>query len=184
MRTIHERLGAVLAAQPLTHPEMDRIKAMAGIAPLTAGRIFGALRAGRPVRLDCWLATCAVRGLDAVTLRPLSAPLPGRLPLSPRGPFLWWFFAAAMMLYRSAAEQAMRDAARAAGVSVATWCRAEHGDAVDVTSTLRICALMGRHPTDFTAPEAGTRAGAAGSTGNIECNTLNSNGAQAEARAA
>lgn len=184
MRTIHERLGAVLSAQPLTHAEMDRIKAMAQIAPLAGGRIFGALRAGRPVRLDCWLATCAVRGLDAVTLRPLAAPLPGRLPLAARGPFLWWFFAAALALYRGAAGHSMRDAAKAAGVSTATWCRAEHAEAVDVKSTLRICALMGRHPSDFTAPEAGTRVGPAGSTGNIRCNTLNSNEAQAEARAA
>jgi DNA-binding Xre family transcriptional regulator len=99
-------------------------------------------RAGKPVNAGAFLALCGALGIDPAdgSYRP-----PSRVSSNVSWPALGTSLRSARQLR----HQDQRSAARVIGVSAATLCRAEAGDAVSVESLLAICRFIGVHPEHF-----------------------------------
>lgn len=158
----HARLALALQHAPFTDDERAKLRERLSLEA-GAGRIIGALRHGRPVSVDAFLAAHAVKGWDPLTSRTAD---PGMPP--PGGLVMGWFFGAALALARLTADGgaiSARTAAQMARVHYSTWSRAENGISVGVVSFLNLCAFMDRHPHDFCTPQRPCF------TANMHCNT-------------
>jgi hypothetical protein len=99
-------------------------------------------RAGKPINAGAYLALCGAVGVD---------PLDG----SPRPPkrvstgVAWPMVGAGLKIVRQLRDQDQRSAAKAIGISAATLCRVEAGDAVSVETLLAVCKFIGIHPDHY-----------------------------------
>jgi DNA-binding Xre family transcriptional regulator len=99
-------------------------------------------RAGKPVNAGAFLALCGALGIDP-------ADGSSRAPRQVSSKFSWPMLAAGLRVARRLRHHDQRSAARVIGVSAATLCRAEAGDAVSVESLLAICRFIGTHPENY-----------------------------------
>jgi DNA-binding XRE family transcriptional regulator len=109
--------------------------------PDMRGHVFRA-RAGKPVNPGAFLALCGAVGIDPADG---SARTPRRVP--PR--IAWLMVGAGLRIVRRLRHQDQRSAAKAVGISAATLCRVEAGDAVSVETLLAVCAFIGTHPEHY-----------------------------------
>jgi MT-A70 len=103
------------------------------------GHIFRA-RAGKPINAGAFLAICGALGIDPVdgSTRP-----PRAVPAC----IAWPLVGAGLRIVRR--HQGQRSAAKTIGISAATLCRVEAGDAVSVETLLAVCAFIGTHPEHY-----------------------------------
>jgi DNA-binding Xre family transcriptional regulator len=107
------------------------------------GRVFRA-RAGKPINAGAFLALCGAVGIDPVDG---SIRTPKRVPAQ----VAWPMVGASLRIVRLVLRQGQRSAAKTIGISPATLCRVEAGDAVSVETLLAVCAFMGVHPDHYAA---------------------------------
>jgi DNA-binding XRE family transcriptional regulator len=107
------------------------------------GHLFRA-RAGKPINAGAFLALCGAVGID---------PVDGSIRALKRVPahVAWPMVGAGLRITRRLRCQDQRSAAKAIGVSAATLCRIEAGDAVSVESLLAVCRFIGTHPEHYAA---------------------------------
>jgi hypothetical protein len=86
-------------------------------------------RAGKPINAGAYLALCGALGLDPVDGSP-------RPPKSVSGHVAWPMVGAGLRIARRLRHQDQRSAAKAIGISAATLCRVEAGDAVSVKTLI------------------------------------------------
>jgi DNA-binding XRE family transcriptional regulator len=105
------------------------------------GAFFRA-RAGKPINAGAYLALCGAVGLDPVdgSPRPIQ-----RVPAH----VSWPAVGAGLKIIRQLRGQDQRSAAKAIGISAATLCRVEAGDAASVDTLLAVCSFIGTHPDHY-----------------------------------
>jgi hypothetical protein len=109
--------------------------------PEMHGHVFRA-RAGKPINAGAFLALCGAIGIDPVDCSP-------RAPMRVSARIEWRMVGAGLRIVRLVLRQDQRSAAKAIGISAATLCRVEAGDAVSVETLLAVCAFMGVHPEHY-----------------------------------
>lgn len=107
------------------------------------GPIFRA-RVGKPINAGAFLAICGAVGIDPADG---SARVPRRVPAH----IAWPMVGAGLRIVRQLRRQGQRSAAKAIGISAATLCRVEAGDAVSVETLLAVCRFIGTHPEHYAA---------------------------------
>lgn len=137
------------------------------VAISVSGTIWRRAAMGRVVNADAHMAICAALHIDPVTC---NVPAPTE-PY--RGPVQWFVFGAALNIRRTLNGHSIRTAAPAAGVSSATFSRAENGQILSFDALARLCAYIGMHPNGYTS----TGQPGAWFTGNTHCNALKTLGA-------
>jgi DNA-binding XRE family transcriptional regulator len=109
--------------------------------PDMRGNIFRA-RSGKPINAGAFVALCGAVGIDPVDG---SARPPRRV--SSR--IAWPTVGASLRIVRRLRHQDQRSAAKTIGISAATLCRVEAGDAVSVHTFLAVCRFIGVHPEHY-----------------------------------
>ena len=134
-------LSNALQSSASSWPALDAIARQAGVT----SRQASLARAGRPVNAGAYLALCAASGVDpaAETSRPPK-------PLSPN--VAWWLLSGALYITRNLEKLDQRSTAEAIGISAASVCRVERGQAVSIGIMLKVCAFIGVHPDAYIAP--------------------------------
>jgi hypothetical protein len=99
-------------------------------------------RAGKPINAGAFLALCGAIGVDPVDCSP-------RAPRRVSARIEWRLVGAGLRIVRLVLRQDQRSAAKAIGISAATLCRVEAGDAVSVQTLLAVCAFIGVHPEHY-----------------------------------
>jgi DNA-binding XRE family transcriptional regulator len=99
-------------------------------------------RAGKPINAGAYLALCGAFGLDPVDG---SARQVKRVPAH----VAWPMVGAGLRIARRLRHQDQRSAARVIGISAATLCRVEAGDAASVETLLAVCKFIGTHPDHY-----------------------------------
>lgn len=165
-----QRLAQWLSGYRLSPADLDVLCATSGVTR----RVWRNAIAGRPVNADAHLAICHASGVAPDTVSCPAGP-------APRGPVCWASLGAGMRVTRSLRGHSSRQAARIAGVSLATVSRCESGRRLSFDALARLCGYLGRAVHECTAPavprpvrqDAPNEGGAsAGATGNIPCNGL------------
>jgi Helix-turn-helix len=130
--------------------------ALAGLA-VRAGvprRAISRLIADQPVNASDHLNVCGALGLD---------PVSGRASAISNGyQVQFWFFAYGLKGTRIIRKLSVREAAKLAGVSIATISRAEAGRPISAANYFALCSFIGLHPHHY----------AHRFTGNVQCNSL------------
>jgi DNA-binding XRE family transcriptional regulator len=111
--------------------------------PDMRGHVFRA-RSGKPINAGAFIALCGAVGIDPVDG---SARPPRRVPAR----ITWPMVGAGLRVVRRLRHQDQRSAAKTIGISPATLCRVEAGDAVSVDTLLAVCAFIGVHPEHYTS---------------------------------
>jgi DNA-binding XRE family transcriptional regulator len=99
-------------------------------------------RAGKPINAGAYLALCGAIGLDPVDG---SARQMKHVPAH----VAWPMVGAGLRIARRLRHQDQRSAARVIGISAATLCRVEAGDAASVETLLAVCKFIGTHPDHY-----------------------------------
>jgi DNA-binding XRE family transcriptional regulator len=99
-------------------------------------------RAGKSINAGAYLALCGVLGLDPVD----GSPRPVKRVASR---VVWPMVGAGLRIVRRLRDQDQRSAAKAIGISAATLCRVEAGDAVSIETLLSVCRFIGVHPDHY-----------------------------------
>jgi DNA-binding XRE family transcriptional regulator len=109
--------------------------------PYMRGHVFRA-RSGKPINAGAFVALCGAVGID---------PLDGSVRSPRRVPsgIAWPMVGAGLRIVRRLRHQDQRSAAKTIGISAATLCRVEAGDAVSVETLLAVCAFVGVHPEHY-----------------------------------
>jgi DNA-binding XRE family transcriptional regulator len=101
-------------------------------------------RAGKPVNAGAYLTLCGALGVDPLdgSPRPMRA-VPAQVA--------WPMVGAGLKIARHLRRQDQRSAAKHIGISAATLCRVEAGDAASVETLLAVCKFIGTHPDHYLA---------------------------------
>jgi DNA-binding XRE family transcriptional regulator len=102
-------------------------------------------RAGKPINAAAYLALCGALAVDPLdgSSRPVK-----RVPAH----VAWPLVGAGLKMTRCLRHQDQRSAAKAIGISAATLCRVEAGDAASVETLLAVCRFIGTHPDHYSTP--------------------------------
>ncbi len=124
-----------------TPAALKAIAIEAGVAP----RQVAMARAGKPVCAGAYLALCGAAGIDPVD----GGPRPIKRVSAN---VVWWLLSSALYITRGLRHLDQRAAARVIGVSPATVCRVEAGNAVSAINMIKVCTFIGVHPDGYTTP--------------------------------